>query len=548
MAYIYDLTDTWNASGTTFNGIKLNVTDSASASPSKLVTLQTNGTEHFSITKAGVGYVSGDLGIGTSSPTIISGYKAVTLDSTAGTFTDYRENATLRLRIGGDNSAAFINGVSGVLRLLTSNAERMRIDSSGNVGIGTSSPGSKLEVAGGDLRVNGTGTGNIGITLKRTAGTTSDWYQYIPSGSDAFVWFQGGVGAERMRIDSAGKVGIATSSPTDLLTVSGGSIASVIAGSGANIQMGRIAMYSTAFGAAYTNYGGEIRSFCGGGVDVSDLRFYTALGAPTTERMRIDSSGNLLLGTTTTKNRLTVSAAANTNSPTLGSAGGVVYFSNTDPSYGLNVGMSAADGHAWLQAQRTDGTATAYNITLNEAGGNVLVGTTTSAYSAALAKFSVEGGNSAASVLANTGGASYGVLYVYNKATSGNNELVGFGTEGTWTARGSINYNRTAGLTAYNTTSDYRAKDILGPVTDAGATIDALNVYSGKMKGATSARPMLIAHEAQEVTPYAVTGEKDAVNEDGSPKLQQMDVSSLVPLLIAEVQSLRARVAQLEGN
>jgi len=68
------------------------------------------------------------------------------------------------------------------------------------------------------------------------------------------------------------------------------------------------------------------------------------------------------------------------------------------------------------------------------------------------------------------------------------------------------------------------------------------------MKGATVERPMLIAHEAQAVTPYAVTGEKDAVNDDGTPKYQQMDVSSLVPLLIAEIQSLRARVAQLEAK
>jgi hypothetical protein len=58
---------------------------------------------------------------------------------------------------------------------------------------------------------------------------------------------------------------------------------------------------------------------------------------------------------------------------------------------------------------------------------------------------------------------------------------------------------------------------------------------------------MLIAHEAQERAPYAVSGEKDAVNEDGTPKLQQMDVSALVPLMIAEIQALRARVAALEA-
>jgi hypothetical protein len=130
--------------------------------------------------------------------------------------------------------------------------------------------------------------------------------------------------------------------------------------------------------------------------------------------------------------------------------------------------------------------------------------------------------------------------------TSGDNIWVRFFSEASATQRGSIAYNRLGGLVAYNTTSDYRAKDILGPVTDTGAAIDALKVYNGKMKGATVERPMLIAHEAQAVTPYAVTGEKDAVNDDGTPKYQQMDVSSLVPLLIAEIQSLRARVAHLE--
>jgi hypothetical protein len=144
--------------------------------------------------------------------------------------------------------------------------------------------------------------------------------------------------------------------------------------------------------------------------------------------------------------------------------------------------------------------------------------------------------------------ASNGCFGLWQKATSGDNVFQEFFTDTAGTSRGSITYNRGGGLVAYNTTSDYRAKDITGPVANSGATIDALKVYNGKMKGATVERPMLIAHEAQEITPYAVTGEKDAVNDDGTPKYQQMDVSSLVPLLIAEIQSLRARVAQLEGK
>jgi hypothetical protein len=144
--------------------------------------------------------------------------------------------------------------------------------------------------------------------------------------------------------------------------------------------------------------------------------------------------------------------------------------------------------------------------------------------------------------------AAYQVYIAHNSATAGDNNFIGFGTEAAYTSRGGITYNRAAGLVSYNTMSDYRAKEVFGPVENPGATIDSLKVYTGKMLNATQSRPMLIAHEAQTVAPYAVTGKKDAINEDGTPHYQQMDTSALVPLLIAEVQSLRARVALLEGS
>jgi hypothetical protein len=53
MAYIYDLTDNWNNSGTSFNGIKINVTDAASAADSKLLDLRINANSKFSISKTG---------------------------------------------------------------------------------------------------------------------------------------------------------------------------------------------------------------------------------------------------------------------------------------------------------------------------------------------------------------------------------------------------------------------------------------------------------------------------------------------------------------
>ena len=135
----------------------------------------------------------------------------------------------------------------------------------------------------------------------------------------------------------------------------------------------------------------------------------------------------------------------------------------------------------------------------------------------------------------------------WNKGTTGDNVFVAFATESAYTVRGTISYNRGAGTVAYNTTSDRRAKTIYGPVTDSGQKIDSLNVYEGKMNWGTEIYPMMIADEMQPIVPYSVTGQPNATNPDGSPKYQQVDYTALVPLLIAEIQSLRARVVALEA-
>ena len=139
-------------------------------------------------------------------------------------------------------------------------------------------------------------------------------------------------------------------------------------------------------------------------------------------------------------------------------------------------------------------------------------------------------------------------ITVWNNDTTGDNTFVAFATESSYTFRANISYNRSAGLIAYNTSSDYRIKDVYGPVTDSGAKVDAIKIYRGKMHGATLERPMVLAHELAEPAPYAVTGTKDAVDPQGNPIYQQVDYTTLVPLLIAEIQSLRARVAALEAK
>jgi hypothetical protein len=194
-----------------------------------------------------------------------------------------------------------------------------------------------------------------------------------------------------------------------------------------------------------------------------------------------------------------------------------------------------------------NGNLNLYPTSSTTAAGNLLIGTSTAGAGLGYAtKLAIDSGIYDNTVFKNAAGAGGACLLTWNAQTSGNNLFQVFITEGgTGTARGTIKYDRAGGLVQYNTTSDYRAKDIYGPVTNSGEVIDSVPVYMGKMKDATLARPMFIAHE----TPvYAHTGEKDAVKENGEPIYQEMDVSALVPVLWAEVKSLRARLAALEAK
>jgi hypothetical protein len=272
-----------------------------------------------------------------------------------------------------------------------------------------------------------------------------------------------------------------------------------------------------------------------------------------------DTSGVLQLQTGGTA-AVTVNASQNvgigTASPvsalTLTNAKGLSWL-NASGNFSVTAGsqiVKGADNNLYFDSY--DGSAVFRGASFAEqmrldSSGNLLINLTGSQASST-SKLRVAASGQIAGDFKNAGLNTVPVLTVWNESTSGDNLFQTFYTEAGGTARGSITYNRAGGLVAYNTTSDYRAKDILGPVQNSGATIDALKVYEGQMKGATQSRPMLVAHEAQAVTPYAVTGEKDAVKEDGTPDYQQMDVSSLVPLLIAEIQSLRVRIAQLEAK
>lgn len=113
--------------------------------------------------------------------------------------------------------------------------------------------------------------------------------------------------------------------------------------------------------------------------------------------------------------------------------------------------------------------------------------------------------------------------------------------------KGTITVTTTA--TAYNTSSDYRLKENVVPIENAVARIDNLNpVRFNFTADPTKTVDGFLAHEVTPVVPEAITGEKDAVDADGNPVYQGIDQAKLVPLLVAAVQELSARVAALEAN
>ena len=106
----------------------------------------------------------------------------------------------------------------------------------------------------------------------------------------------------------------------------------------------------------------------------------------------------------------------------------------------------------------------------------------------------------------------------------------------------------TASTTSYTSPSDYRLKDNIAPMTGALNTVALLKPVTYKWKVDGSDGDGFIAHELAEVAPRCVTGEKDAVNEEGKPVYQSVDISFLVATLTAAIQEQQALITQLTAR
>jgi len=102
--------------------------------------------------------------------------------------------------------------------------------------------------------------------------------------------------------------------------------------------------------------------------------------------------------------------------------------------------------------------------------------------------------------------------------------------------------------TAYNTSSDYRLKENVDYTWDATTRLKQLKParFNFIVDDTNTLVDGFLAHEVSSIVPEAISGEKDAVKEDGSIQTQGIDQSKLVPLMVKTIQELEARIKTLE--
>jgi hypothetical protein len=299
------------------------------------------------------------------------------------------------------------------------------------------------------------------LTLTGASGTSG---QYLTSGGSGVAPTWSTVASSQWTTTGSdiyyntGKVGIGTTSPAGRLTISGG-------GSYAPSLSGQLLTLRSGAGVAYMTMGNgdgaDSYRYIGGASATQLFGKVTDAGA-VTEHMRIDSDGNLLVGTTNT-----------------------IIYNTTNTGIAIGGGASPA-----IQISR-----------------------------------------------------NADIALLLNRLTS-DGQIATFSRQGTTV--GNINVTTTA--TAYNTSSDYRLKNTIAPMTGALAKVAQLKPVTYKWKADGSDGEGFIAHELAEVCPHAVSGAKDAIDEDGNPQYQGIDVSFLVATLTAALQEQQALIVDLQAR
>jgi hypothetical protein len=453
-------------------------------------------------------------------------------DTNSGTFTNISVSGVATFGAGtvslpsitttGDTNTGIYFPAADTIAFTEGGVESMRIDSSGNVGIGTSSPV-------GQLTLNKTSDlnflqGGYGISWGATSGSSP---RIIGSASDAIRFFHGG-GSEAMRIASNGDVGIGTSSPTQKLDVT------------TTTRPQLKVSYNGTSGIFLTD--ATTSSYKSWQISSSDITGNTLQFTPSTENngttfttptVTFTSAGNVGIAQTSPSGELHV------GNTTGGTGDTIVYiqspstdrpnlrlWSGTTNKLELSVGSTAEINSVTSGVPMTFFTENSERMRIDDAG-SVLVGTTT------------YGGVGVGIASPSSGG-----IYIAGSGTGSTNQIRfanANGVVGSITTSGS--------LTTYNVSSDRRLKENITPLTTGLASVLALkpSQYNYKADPTTSIQGF-IADELQQVVPHAVSGKTNAVDKDGKPVYQGVDASFLIPFLVSAIQELNAKITALENK
>jgi hypothetical protein len=332
-------------------------------------------------------------------------------------------------------------------------------------------------------------------------------------------------GSERLRIGTNGHVGIGTSSPVDRLTVAVNDNSALPSCTLLNTNAGSSASCRLVLGvdndvAAGLIYGSSTNSTFG----ANALAIYQNRAAPVTiwtnntERMRIDSSGELLVGVTS----IASGFSGFTQIEASGTSGGILINSTAGNICRLMFTKGNASGNEGLIRYDTSNYSMQFWTDGGErmriaSDGRILAGTTTSPGSA---------------LLACSSGSNY---WQYGASTTGSSIFWVLNSGGT-------GVSLTSGNTSWAAQSDERTKDIIEPISDALNKVDSLRAVIGKYKTDEEGtrRSFLIAQDVQAVLPEVIDTDTD---EQGTMSIRYTET---IPLLVAAIKELNAKVTALE--
>lgn len=470
------------------------------------ILFQTGGSERMRITS------TGNVGIGSSTiQNVATNRTSVTINGTNTSILSFANGNVLKGWIYNDGTTIEIYSVNATI-FTTGVAEKMRITTAGNVGIGTTSPTGELHIFGSQpaFRIQSSVSGNMQFGQWDTTNNRiqSSGRDFLLIGTDAYNTIFSTNSTERMRITSGGNVGIGTTTPQAKFASINSGNQNLVANAGLWVSHDASANgdgigIGTNGSASYK----WIQSY-NGSLSLNPAGNNVGIGT-TSPAYLLDVQGDVSVGKTSTANKLRIRRPSD---------GGATFaflgFDSTSSNKTLILGNNSADGNVAFQCNSSE----VFRI---DEFKNVLIGLTSNTFG---------GGNGLR--INQPNGLEYavsiksvdGLLVFYNSSFS---------------VVGSISHNGTN--TSYATSSDYRLKTDLRSFSGL-QLLDKINVYDFAWKVDNSRMFGVMAHELQEVLPYAVTGIKDGND------MQGVDYSLVVPILVQSIKELKAEIASLKDN